>query len=275
MLKRKNILLAFAAISFLSLALSGCSDDIVNPPAQTIDSSDFKYPFTNGSRWNYHKAESAANIRPDSIVQYFSDFPRITNGTVTILYDTVINSVVTKCFLDEYTIAGNVYQNRFYYINNDTALILYFKAAANSAGGFLPFGKIKLSESVSDKGIILNTYESDSYSAIDTIDITLKYPVVRGTDWSTVVHHIGTDYRYLGFENLNNPMGGVISCMKVSSVKSNQLSYPIYLFYSKSGLMKKSQILNDLVVASTTHPEGIGFVDITIETSVTTFQISE
>ncbi|MBK9332011.1 MAG: hypothetical protein IPM96_06305 [Ignavibacteria bacterium] len=275
MLKRKNILFSTAAISLFALTLISCSEDIVSQPPAPVDSTQFKYPFTNGSRWTYHKVESATNIRPDSIIQYFADYPRITDGTVTILYDTVLNSILTKCFLDEFTIAVNTYQNRYYYINNDTALILYDNVLTFSSGGFLPFGKIKFNTALSDKGVILNTEESDSYSVFDTIDIALKYPFLTGLEWSTFVNNVGSYYKYMGFENLANPMGGVISCMRVSSVKSYQQAYPVFLFYSKSGLMEKYQNLNDLTVSSVTHPEGIGFVDIEIKSVVTSFQITE
>ncbi|MBK8983073.1 MAG: hypothetical protein IPM38_12285 [Ignavibacteria bacterium] len=275
MLNRKNIFLSIAAISVFSLTIFSCSEDIVSPPPAPVDSTQFKYPFTNGSRWTYHKVESATNIRPDSIVQYFTDFPRITDGSVTILYDTVINSVVTKCFLDEFTIANNTYQNRYYYINNDTALILFHNVLTFSSGGFLPLGKIKFNTALADKNVILNSEVSDLYSVFDSIDIALKYPFVTGLEWSTFVNNVGSYYKYMGFENLANPMGGVISCMRVYAIKSYLQAYPIYLFYSKYGLMEKYQNLNDLTVSSVTHPEGIGFVDIEIKSVVTSFQIAE
>jgi len=112
--KTKFIFINTILILLSTLTIINCSDDIVSPIP--VDSSDFRYPFKDGSSWNYTITNHASDIRPDSILHYFSNYPQIIiNGTATILYDTVITSVVTKCFLDEFTFtsSGTLRQNRY------------------------------------------------------------------------------------------------------------------------------------------------------------------
>ncbi len=53
------------------------------------------------------------------------------------------------------------------------------------------------------------------------------------------------------------------------------INFPsIYKYYSKSGLMERKWIFNDLEVATITNPDGIGTIDRTDETVFTSFHIN-
>ena len=115
----KSVIIYFSYVLFSTVTLISCSDDnVVNTPSPVVDRSDFRYPFTDGSSWEYTRTLYASDIRPDSILHYFTDYPIVLTGRATILYDTVINSILTKCFLDEFVVNNISRSNRYYYINS-------------------------------------------------------------------------------------------------------------------------------------------------------------
>ena len=64
----------------------GNDDTVTNtPPPEPVDTTDFQYPFTIGSYWNYTLTVSAENIRPDSIRYYFNSYPLTGYGYTEIL----------------------------------------------------------------------------------------------------------------------------------------------------------------------------------------------
>lgn len=273
MLKTK-IIFIFLNCLFLSFAIINCSDEIITPIP--IDSSDFKYPFSDGSRWTYTRTFSASDIKPDSIRYYFVNYPIVINGTATILYDTIINSVITKCFLDEFTDNNILRTNRYYYLNNDTSLFLYARRQSGPAIGLLPLRKMK------------NTFfktEGDNYenrkslvleSLQDSLNSTLKYPITTGTEWTfTNTYGVTTIKKYIGFENVNVP-AGTVSCMKLSStiLIHNTSIFDFFDYYSKYGLMKSYSFQDDITVSTVTNPDGIGTIDATDETVVSSYNIT-
>lgn len=266
MLTINAVYLYIGLIFFMSCLFISCSDEKNNnvlTPAP-VDSSDFRYPFTDGSMWNYTITATASDIQPDSILHYFSNYPLVISGTVTILYDTLINSVLTKCFLDEFTYIFS-YSNRYYYINNDTALILY--AARQGMGtGLLPLKKIRTHLSNTDF-YNLNSLNNNELTIYGDTSSTLKYPMTTGTEWING----NVTKKYLGFENLTGP-NGIISCMKEQDTYSF-FSGTFYNYYSKNGLMKTYTFINDIAHTTVTSPDGDGTFDSTLETVITSYNI--
>lgn len=253
----------------LSLTIVNCSDDPVSP----VDTSDFRYPFTDGSYWNYERTITISDIRPDSILHYFLNNPTVITGTVTILYDTVINSVLTKCFLDEFTSEGMTRSNRYYYINNDTALILYY-ARAHPASGLFPLSIVRNSNIISSDFIgNFNLNSDEIVNSGEPLSSTLKYPIVTGTEWSHDNGNAVTTRNYTGFEIVTTP-SVTTSCMKGKTTYSSIPNDPIYNYYSKFGLLKRTQYINDIEFSTITYPDGIGIIDINDESEILSFSIA-
>ncbi len=248
MQKIKFIFIYPVLVMILSTIILNCSDEnnIVTPVP--VDSSDFRYPFTDGSTWNYTITLSASDIKPDSIRHYIEEFyPSTMTGTATIMYDTVINSVVTKCFLDEFTSNGIARSNRYYYLNNDTALVLYARRQPHPASGILPLS-LKRNNFTESDNYNLNEYTNDLQIMSDSLYSTLKYPMNTGTEWSYVTNGfitITTTKKYLGFENINVP-AGTISCMKENIVNSYAPEWKYNNYYSRFGLIKNYTFIDDL-----------------------------
>ena len=275
MLKIKFAIIYFGLLIFSSAILISCSEDNINNVITPVpvDSSDFRYPFSDGCMWNYTITTSASDIRPDSIRHYFDAYPLIMSGTASILYDTVINSVVTKCFLDEFTANGIMSSNRYYYINNDTALILYARRQQHPAAGILPLRKIINGLKIQSADNQNRIYNNELEVLNDSLYSTLKYPMITGTEWSNTSGGVTVVKKYLGFENVTVP-SGTISCMKKSDVYSISPSWIYYDYYSGSGLMKTYTFINDIVYTNVANPDGAGTFDLTGETVVTSFHIS-
>jgi len=268
MLKTEFIFIYTVLIFLSSLTIINCSDDIVS--RVPVDSSDFRYPFKDGSTWTYKKTFSVSDIRPDSILHYFTDYPLVTTGTVIILYDTVINSITTKCFLDHFTLQGVARTNRFYYINNDTSLIL-FASRYSPASGLFPLNTIRNNifqiESSNPK-----TEDVISSYSIDTLFSTLKYPIITGQEWSYFNGFNTISRKYMGFENISVP-AGTISCMKERTTYSSIPDDEIYNYYSKFGLMKRTQFINDISFSTIVNPAGIGIIDVNDDSEILSYNI--
>ncbi|MBK8553080.1 MAG: hypothetical protein IPL53_19265 [Ignavibacteria bacterium] len=145
MVKVKSIFLYLSFVILTSAAIISCSDDdIINISTPVpVDSSQFRYPFTDGTSWNY-KRSSFVGYTTGFNQTLFDNYPIIRTGKITILHDTVINFVTVKIFLEEYNIDNQTtIINRFYYINTDTALIYYSDKQSGNSSGFVPFRKIK------------------------------------------------------------------------------------------------------------------------------------
>lgn len=270
MLNKNNAFFCLILLFCFPFFIINCSDDAVTPaPA---DSSDFKYPFTDGSTWTYQREISVSDIKPDSIQYHFSDYPIIVTGTVTILYDTVINSVTTKCFLDEFTSRNGNRSSRFYYVNNDTSLYLYF-SRSSPANGLLPLNIVRNNfNPLPDVSYLPYGNEYNRINFTDTIFSILKYPVITGKEW---IYYNGFDTiikKYEAFENVTVP-AGTISCIKTTTSFSSLPSSSVINYYSKSGLMKKTWFLDDMTFSTITNPGGIGTIDVNDFSEILSFNI--
>jgi len=272
MLKIKFAIIYFGLLIFSSALLISCSEDnnnnVITPVP--VDSSDFRYPFTDNSTWSYTITRTASDIQPDSILHYFTVNPIVVNGRVTILYDTMINSVSTKCFLDEFTDSGISYSNRYYYINNDTSLILYVQRQGNRTG-LLPLKKIRNPLIIPDNDNFISQNNLEQLAAGDYPYLTLKYPMVTGTEWVNEYFVGNVTNKYLGFENIT-AADGIISCMKKQDIYSN---FPgtFYNYYSKYGLIKTYSYVNDITHTTVNNPDGDGTFDLTQESVITSYNI--
>lgn len=259
---KKLISLVFVVFIF---SLSACKSDSVgtNDNPIPIDSSAFKYPFTNGSSWNYIHNITVSNIRPDSIRHHFSQYPVNGSGIVSIQYDTTVNLVTTKCFLESYTENGSTRNNRVYFINNDTALIEY-AYWLNSGVEFMPIRKNhngiyftsgrKTFRSLEEQSNFLN-YGLESAGQTDTVilntppRISLKYPIKTGTEWIVAIIFSSDTLskKYTGYVNLavgNN----FISCAKVQWHFSYLDEATSIDYVSKYGVVKKEfSMINEKV----------------------------
>ncbi|MFZ1320830.1 MAG: hypothetical protein WAT71_04675 [Ignavibacteria bacterium] len=269
MYKAKFIIIYIFLFTIISLTIINCSDD----PVSVVDTSDFRYPFTDGSYWNYKRTITISDIRPDSILHYFLNNPTVITGTVTILYDTVINSVVTKCFLDEFTSEGMTRSNRYYYLNNDTALILY-SSRTQPANGLFPLSIIRKSNIISSDFIgNFNLNSVEIVNSGESLSSTLKYPIVTGTEWTSTNGGAEITRNYLGFENVTTP-SVTTSCMKEKTTYNFFPNDPVYNYYSKFGLMKRTQFVNDIEFSTITYPTGIGIIDINDESEILSYRIA-
>jgi hypothetical protein len=248
----------------LSIALISCeSDTVTNSNGITsLDTSTFIYPFNIGNSWSYTYKIYASDIHPDSIIHYFSEYPLTRSGTVEILYDTIINSIQTRCFLETMIDGQRTLKSRNYMINNDTALLMY---AQRGMGTFPP-------RDVTGTLIYNPDYVTDEEIYIYNPPYTiLKYPVVTGRTWNIY----GTNNivkKYEGHELIINS-AGTFNCMKTSTVYSI-MPESLYLdYYCKYGLLKRSVTFNDIVITTEWFPEGIGTADLTHTLTVNSFNI--
>jgi hypothetical protein len=281
-MKWSYLVLLFSA----SILLFSCKSDTITGGKYTpVDSSSFTYPFTSGSSWNYTYTATISNIRPDSIRHYFSQYPVTASGSVTILYDTVINSINTKCFLDSYTESGVNRLSRVYYANNDTALLL--TAYNLGASPFTPgqqHNKIYFSSNGNYFECIHqlaeyfsaganNIFQTDSLYLQIPPDTALKYPVKTGVKWIYKFLPPGDTItrKYTDFENISIG-NNVISCIK-TQVNFTYFSNAIaYNYFSKYGLVKSDYQFNDELVTNE-FGQTVGYVNIEEVHTVTSYNI--
>lgn len=278
-----GLIIIFIAVISASF-ITGCSTDpVVN---SSPDTTTFTYPIQNGNRWNYTRKILYSDIRPDSIRHHFDTGYR-AEGRVEILYDTLINSIPVKCFIEEITDFSfndtTRFSGRVYLANYDSGLVLY-GYRGNSIG--IP----------ADNNSIRYTFNGNTYSTInrllgsigsgvynrggfqDTLilenppALVLKYPIVTGTEW--LARHVfqGINKRYLGYELVTLP-GGIYTCMKTQRkwIKYDDLF--LYDYHSKYGQLKSDYLIDDIVVSNEIGQK-IGYVDIREVLEVTSFNIN-
>ena len=246
----------------LSIALISCeSDTVTNSNGITsLDTSTFIYLFNIGNSWSYTYEIHASDIHPDSIIHYFSEYPLTLSVTLEILYDTIINSIQTRCFLQTIIDGQRTLRSRNYMINIDTAFSMY---AHRGKGAFFPRdipGKLTYNpDYITDEEIYI-------YNPPYTI---LKYPVVTGRTWninSSIVK------KYEGHELIINS-AGTFNCMKTSTVYSIMPESPYLDYFCKYGLLKRSVTFNDILITNEWFPEGMGTADLTHILTVNSFNI--
>ena len=256
----------------ITIILFGCkSDTVTNSTGTTsLDTSGFTFPFKIGSSWSYTEKVTASDIHPDSILHHFSNYPYTWLGTVTILYDTVINNVQTRCFLEVTTDEHGTSQSRSYMINNDTALMIYAVRGGNNflrPPNDLPGNSKKFNP-------IMNDGVDDAIYYFDPPYIYLKYPVVTGKTWVNL-YGIFSDTvtkKYEGYELINIGAGS-FKCMKVSADNYLLPGSSVNDYYCKYGMLKRNPFYNDMVVTTEWFPEGIGTADLTFITTVNSFNV--
>lgn len=260
----KKLIFITLTLMLIVILFSCKSDTVTNSSGiNPLDTSGFVYPFAIGNSWSYTLKEYASDIHPDSILHYFSNYPITRTGTVTILYDTLINNIQTRCLLEVLNDTQSVRQSRTYMINNDTALLMY--AQRGMATLITPdekSGKMKYN---------LDYGSDETIRIYNPPYILLKYPVVTGKTWSVY----GTDTltkKYEGYE-LITVGAGSFKCMKTKTIFSVLPESPFYDYYCKYGLLKRTVTYNDVVITNPWFPEGIGTADLTFITTVNSFNV--
>lgn len=289
-------IISLSAIFILAITFTSCSDGpVATGTLQTqVDTSSFTFPYEIGTIWTYDRVFSAENIRPDSIRHYFTNWPIRGKGEITILYDTVINGITARCFFEEYTefhpTDTNTWYNRFYYVNTDTALLCiasrvstgifsipYRPAVENNAGfrmGDMNFkNPLELTAFIEQGGN--RGGRLDSFVIENPPVISLKYPIVIGTEWvSKYIQGQPWSYKkYLSF-TLLNVLGAQITCIKTERRIPLFNNSFLYDYYSKNGQVKRDYLFKDMSFTTKTMPTGAGFVDIRDVYNVTSISIT-
>jgi hypothetical protein len=282
--------LVIPAILFLCLifVFTGCSDNSVSSTggAYTLDTASFTYPFKDGCTWNFNRKYSAFNFRPDSVKRVFSDFPIYGNGTTTILYDTSINGITTKCFYITYSENSYNYESREYYGNYDSGLVCYgYRSAFGAALTPFRVKGIHFSHNGNTFGSFQELfYEYENGCRLRATPgntlilevppvVCLKYPEVSGIQWFfKSLDGFDIIYKkYLGFEKIICGTG-YYSCMKTQRIWNTMPNLELFDYYSKVGILKRDYTMRDILI-NNEFGDTLGFVDLNDLYNVTSFNI--
>jgi hypothetical protein len=271
-----------------SLLFHACSDDnpANPPPSEPVDTSTFIYPIGIGSTWSYSTYFTVSNIRPDSIGHYFSHYPVSGSGSINVLYDTTIGIYTARCFFETYNEGTVTYSSRFYFLNNDTALICPGYRQHNFQS-FNPYiVKYRMSfrfqgRSFSELRDILAYYNEFTNSGSDSLIIEdppvecLKYPVLKGTQWvfKNIIGGPVIYKKYINFENVTVDTQK-IGCVRTQRIRTGTSDLVLFDFYSRFGQLKKDYTVKN---AEVRNPQGfpIGFVDYNYLYTVTSYNLTE
>jgi hypothetical protein len=157
-------------------------------------------------------------------------------------------------------------------------LILY--AVRGGVSSFLPDNFNPVSFISSSHSI---DYERNAYflnSNNDSLYVTpnnivLRYPIQTGREW--LFWGSNNSYirrKYTGFEIVIVP-AGTFSCMNVEKNNSAIPFVSYHDYYSKYGIIKRTSFADDVLVTTPEYPEGIGTVDITGNTVVTSYTLHQ
>ena len=268
---------SFIIILFAAVFLYSCgSDDTVTntPPPEPVDTSDFQYPFTIGSYWNYTLTVSAENIRPDSIRYYFNYYTLTGYGYTATLYETVLQIGGPATVIYDRLILGNdTTASRYYYSQNEYSMVCY--GYRGNASASFPFRKLhdrSFTGGLFSTGIE-NMAASDTFMVINPPVIVLKYPVVKNTQW--IMFDQGSSNiskKYISWENYHLDTA-VIPCINTQRIFSNNSDWLLYDYYSKYGQMRKNYLLKNRPYPNI-QGYTIGFYDRREEYKVTSFNIA-
>jgi len=238
-------------ISLLIAAFfSSCgTDDAVTytPPPEAVDTSDFQYPFTIGSSWNYTLTVSAENVRPDSVRYYFNSYPLTGYGYTEILYDTVVQiGGPARVIYDRLILGNDTTASRYYYTQSENSLVCYGYRGSTSAS--FPFRKVNLPfgapEGMHSLGLERPAV-SDTFSVLNPVVIALKYPVLKNTQWITFdLGSANISKRYISWENYRLDTS-VIPVIQTQRIWSNNSSWILYDYYSRYGQMKRNYLFQN------------------------------
>ena len=268
-----------------AIIILSCSDNSTG--VNNVDKSTFTYPFTNGSSWNYQRTYNIQNIRPDSIKHYFPKTTITASGVISIMYDTLINSVSAKCFSESYVEDGNTILGRAYYINNDSGL-LCLAHRGNSVEEFPNRFSLNLKVIFNNRifdnlSVLIKYYSGNELPGFDNINDTLimenkpvmclSYPITEGKQWSYRSSN-GISYinkKYIDFESvvLNNTS---YSCIKCERTWVGQNNLYCYDYYSKYGQLYKDYLMQNLMLTNE-FGDTLGFFDTRDKVTVTSFTI--
>jgi hypothetical protein len=270
----QSFIVTLLAVTFISSC--GSDDTVTNtPPPEPVDTSDFQYPFTIGSNWNYTLTLSAENVRPDSIQHYFNSYPLTGYGYTEILYDTVVQlGGPVRVIYDRLILGTDTAASRYYYTNNENSMVCYGYRGSTTAS--FPFRKLH-DRSLFPTGLlstgIENMAASDTFMVISPPVIVLKYPVVKNTQW--IMFDMGSSNiskRYTAWENYHLDTA-TIPCIKTQRIWSNNSDWVLYDFYSKYGQMKREYLFRNLQFRNNLGIT-IGYYDKREVYSVTSFNIA-
>ena len=269
-------ILKIITVLISAAVFASCNPDTVTNNGSngviTSDTSGFTYPLKPGSNWSFKRTIEASNIRPDSIRHYFTNYPVITYGNASVVYDTVINGINTACVLESYTFDQYHSVSSHYLINTDTACIEY---ASRGLSYFIS----NLKPVVNPHYQIFNEYDNtdEEIRINDPPFEILKYPVTTGKEW-TAYKNAGLirtiQKKYKGWQTLQL-QGNFIKCMETRCIFDQMTRYPYYAYYSKYGVLKQYVFYDDFLVTTEIYPEGIGYADYTDTFLVTSFNIPE
>ncbi|KXK53153.1 MAG: hypothetical protein UZ05_CHB002001192 [Chlorobi bacterium OLB5] len=278
-----------AILALFILASCGSDDKVINnpDPPEPVDTSDFQYPFTDGSNWSYTLTYSAENIRPDSIRYRFAGYPLTGYGYSEIMYDTTIPlGGEVKVIYDKLEFRGDTTASRFYYTQNEYSMICYgYRGGTNVSFPYRPangtiissagrsFSSLNELSSFAAGYTGLFSASGDTFINESPIVIVLKYPVTSGFQW--LFKDFGTftiNKKYLAFENYHLDTS-VISCIKTQRINSYNNDYVMYDYYSKYGQMKRDYLFRNTQVKNE-FGITIGYADFREVYMVTSFHIA-
>jgi len=277
----KNLTLFLFFLTFL-LFYSCSNDNVTSVNNNTLlDTTTFKYPFTIGSSWNFHRLSTVGNIRPDSIRHFFSNYPINGTGIIQILNDTVINGKSTRCFRETYSDLTQNGVNSKYYSNDSSSLICYaYRSNVESSempdnylrGVTFKKGDLFFKNPADIENNILNNYNPDSLFINNPPDTCLKYPIVKGLGWEyRNTGSLRIQKKYLSFESLN-VNGSFISVIKTQRIYNNA-DFNYFDYYSRFGEMKREFWINNIIVTNEFGQE-VGTVDINDTYTVNSYNIN-
>lgn len=282
----KNVI--FTIIVFIALiSLSSCkTDDSINNNVNTpVDTSTFILPLEIGNYWNYPSISTVSDIRPDSILHFFTEYPIYGSGTLSSVQDTLLNGTLTRQFSNNYIENSVTYISKIFYIQNDTSLLQYAYSISSSSDIF-PDLKTKLYYKFNGKlynsprELLFNTEYEMNMTLNDTLiyenpaPAALLYPIVKGREWLYRNFYSNTiNKKYLNFENLT--VGSIIaSCIKTNLFWGPVNFAEVYDYYSKYGKLRHYLYANDVIVTDEFGHE-LGKIDLKDISNVTSFYVAE
>ena len=113
---------------FLSaVILLSCSEDTINNnpivPDDTTGAKNFKYPYKQNSFWYYTTRNFVTNLRPDSLINYFTTDTIDGLGGAAFTKDTIINSDTLKLLRNSHSTEGHSHTTLEFYKQSDSGLI--------------------------------------------------------------------------------------------------------------------------------------------------------
>ncbi len=270
---------------FFAVLYSGCKseDTINNSVSVPVDTSQFSFPFDISNYWNYESVSTVSDIRPDSILHYFSEYPIHGSGIMKIVKDTLMNGVTTRQFVDTYMQDSSTYTSKIYYINTDTALIQFAYSLQSSTSIFPKSNKqffIKhgnriyssLTELITSSRLNAEGQSGDTLIYENPAPVAFRYPIVTNYQW--IFRNFGQSIltkKYINFENVR--VGNIILSSIKTEFKWSTINYmESYQYYSKHGKLRNYLFMNDATVTNE-FGQTLGTIDIKDITNVTSYYV--